>query len=580
MYVRTCAYGRSVSAPRRLSSTDRLRDIASFIYPSCRRPAKAQQRLLAVPHVGTNAIAKLVREDLTLERRLHAAVAAFWPGPDDSPEVEPWATLRQGLGSYSENRLDSLVVLGDPSCRPQGSLIRRDGLATVLGYVSTRDGNIDGPLCSPETMEGRIQEWLSDPNLSPDGIYLDEAVTAADETGAQNLVAFFHDHHPDLRLMVLAGGCRDPWVVEGFDGASGYVAPPDWVLLWETDVWAYRETYGAQKLAAPPAGQDPTSNDTSLVTMPSWWVDPAHRQRIVHTVHDTASDYDWQDVTGRAVQRNVGHLYVMDWRDRDHQGRHSAYAHLPPYFVDQCRWADSYNELSRGLSDLELVQAARSVGVARGALHAWPNFEQATYGQGQVRGTWFLDDTPEARAVVDIVKIPSDELLDINGIPASSSDLPTMWGATHRWAVGAGYVTAMLMWSPPNADGWEAFGFKQVDWLKVGKFMAMARPTKIDVSTHPPQAVPWQQLEGRYTFAEAGSVVRQISRAVTDIPMAATGWPTFSAAVRDADTGGDPTGRKMVTGQDGYEAVLLLDGAPVHWEDIPAQEYVLALNPS
>ncbi len=310
--------------------------------------------------------------------------------------------------------------------------------------------------------------------------------------------------------MVLAGMCPDPWVIAG--GPNG----PDVALLWEDTVGQYKTVFGAS------SSVDMSAN----VEIPNWWKDPANRDKIAHTVH-TAGNNDWTDALGLAVERNVGHLFLLDTG--------GPYNHLPPYWWTATDWMNSYNTHSVGLSDELLLRAAHLWGDGLGKVHAWPNGEQAWYAPGQVRGTFTLDGPTSDDIVKQTIALPDNPPL---------YNVSKVWAAAHAWAVEQGKRTAWPTFVDVGAGQYEVITFStNVPWLKVGT------------------------VSGTYqqpTFAEPYALIRNVHRVA-----AANGHVTALPTFRSDNFQGT-----QFQGQIGaYEVVFVENGAPITWQDVPGNMY-------
>lgn len=525
---------------------------------------------------------------------LHASLAAFWSTDTDTV----WDNVCTGLKQYQADRLSNLVVLNRLDQRPRVTPLREQGLATVLGYVGTRVEE-DPPNDDQGPKKGQLKEWRSiktaidgwvtgDSATATDGIYLDELVLHQDpDTGerppneAQPIVEAFHASYPHLKLMILAGNSPHRWVVDGFTNAAGnHVAPPDWVLLFEGTVKAYREDFSVTEIKP----QDREKN-TYAATMPSWWKDPTYRHQIAHTVHGTADEADWREITERAAARNVGHLYVMDQRDKDKHGKYTRYDHLPAFFINQCTLADTHNRRIQ-LSDNEIIYATRKLGLRtllpgnppRPALHAWPTFgPREDTGQLAI-DVWQVPDTLEWRKEVTVVQIPYVQLTDPEGVRPKPFDVSSMWGAVHRWAAdktmhpAVEYLTAMPTFAPIVNDQVEAVAFAPTKpippygpWL-VPVLLPLAPSPRYpsDYRKEAPEPVDQSLVRSRYTFAEPSSVVRYVAETHQGPDtggLTVTAWPTFNANLSDILDNGDPCGRTTVTGHRGYD-IIRVDREP------------------
>ena len=464
---------------------------------------------------------------------MYTAVPAFWTAPTQMTcqGGDCWTLLSQGLsGGFPHAGKQNVVVVGDetwPSSNTGAEKTVIDALqrgpgCTVLGYVTTRNGTPN--LLASSQIQQKAQAWF---NAFPeiDGVYFDEAVLPNDVTGAQTAVTDFRTTYGSTRkLMVLAGQCPDPWVVAGPSGQAQNA--PDWALLWEDTIMAYRKYFYPAL---------PNGNGTAI---PDWWKDPTWRPKIAHNVHHCTSPQDWQDAVGLAVERNVGLVFAFDVPGGPAQ---DLYDHLPPFWTTETGWTNSYNDHSVGLADHELMRAARLWGVSQGHVHAWPNFEQAWYSPGphQVRGTFSLHSS----AGIGTQTVTAAAL----GSTPAPFNVPTVWSAVHSWATAHGYLTAMPTFEVTPAGEYAVVTFAaSTPWLTLGTV---------------PVADTYQQP----SFAEAGAVGRNVNR-VAAAQGHMTAFPTFVADPAD------PTGRTFQGAQQ-YQCVFVAPSAPVTWQDVPGTTY-------
>jgi hypothetical protein len=337
--------------------------------------------------------------------------------------------------------------------------------------------------------------------------------------------------------MLLAGQCPDAWVIAG--PPQHPEAAPDWALLWEDTIGQYRDAF----YPAQPNGNG--------LPIPTWWKDPAHRPKVAHTVHHCTSDQDWQDAIGLANERNAGLIYPLDVPGGTAADK---YDHVADWFATACGWANSYNTRSVGLADHELLRAAHLWATRQGKVHGWPNFEQRWQGGLQVRGTYVLENPAGVARTV----LSSQEL---GRRPPPLFDVSNLWRVVHEWATRqTGLLTAMPTFEVMPAGQVAVITFeiaKVQSWASIG---------------YVPVGNTYQQP----TFAEAGAVIRNVSRAAhAATPAHTTAFPTF---IHDSAS---LTGRE-VGGVDQYECVFIdfpakNPGSVGAWSDVDAKTYERAL---
>jgi hypothetical protein len=436
---------------------------------------------------------------------------------------------------------------GDPAWKAYAQKRLDELPGKVLGYVSTRV-NSTGPVRFWPDIKADVDNWYAQFGQQIDGIYFDElALHSSPETApdAQNIVTQFRNIHPKAsgaKLMILAGQYLDDWVVGD---------QIDWALLWEQhlDPPYTQQFYPA--LFDPGDADHPPDLDKPQYT-PSWWKDPANRSKIVHVVHD-CHEPDRQHTLGLALERNAGHVFVMDrrgLRDQTNPKTDDLYDHLPPYWEVETREVDSYYDF--GFDPLRVIQAAHNYGTKnRKKVHAWPNFEAAWYDTGHVRGT-FLLDAGEVREVL-LSDLPNSDLPYPGGVLQKPSpfDIPRLWNAVHKYAREKLYETGLptfILTQTANGPTVRVILLPPQPWLQ-----------RIDVLVSDTYQQP--------TFAEPGTVIRNINR-VASAGGAKAAFPTF-----EPDDSTNPTGRSRV-----YRCYVLKDTpqspAPVEWEDVPTSVYL------
>jgi hypothetical protein len=424
-----------------------------------------------------------------------------------------------------------------------GSRIHLDGLPGLkLGYVSTRNGNRTGPIVpdaeilnGPKTTgdDDSVKAWYDEFGGHIDGVYFDELVLPADAGAmarATSLAGAVKAAHPGATVMILAGQTLD----------AAAVGPNiDMVLLWEEamarvdpqrgPIRPYREDFVAERAPTP---QDPVPTTPP----PSWWKDPANRQKIAHVVHG-CEEPEHQRALSLANERNAGLVFVMNERGGP---THQSYDHMPPYWAVEVRELDSY--LDFGFDPLRALRAAGRYGVSQNTVHAWPNFEAAWYGPVHVRGTFLI-----AQGTAGVTRQPI-ALADLPGQPPLY-DIPRVWLGAHQYARRAGYETAIPTFEEPGSGAGLALILfdKNLPWLH-------SRGVALGDTYEQP------------TFAEPGFVIRNINR-VTATQGYYAGFPTF-----EPDDPNNPRGRTAAFNCYGIEA-----GAGVTWQDVPTTTYIAQL---
>lgn len=445
------------------------------------------------------------------------------------------------------------LAAGDPNARTaaqnQFQALRNNG-TLVLGYVFSRTGGgaTDPLLTAAQIIAGRpgqgpngsdipgVDNWYAQFPTHIDGIYFDNAVLWPDAGGAASypvgpggtqwtaqtfwtdLVSQLRQAHPGMKVMLLAGQCPDEWVVQ----------VGDYALLWEEQYSVYENQFYPLRNNAP-------------VIIPPWWKNPAHLDRISHTVTGCPARAV-QKVLELARERNAGNVYTIDIT--------GGYPSLPPYWDDVIWNVNSYRDAARALSTERQFRAAHRYGVSAGKLHAWPNGEQATYASGQVRGTYLLDNDPQLAEWRDV---PRTELVLNPGDPAPELwDIPALWRGAHTWAILNGFETAMPTFeSAVQQNGTVVYG---LILLKPGQWLQHKTIQVGDTYESP-------------TFAEPGFVMRNVNR-VAYAQGYITGWPTF---VPDDPTW--PPGRVNT-----YDCYFVSAGiTQVTWQDVPAATYLSLL---
>lgn len=503
------------------------------------------------------------------------AIAALWPPPPlmTCSTGDCWAELTQSVAKYGPDKGNVVVVGSDPSWWTLGQVNQamKDAVAsllgtgcTVLGYVPAREQLVsNGPfvLRDASAISADYDTWMNaysnlpvpgGQQLSIDGIYFDLLILPGYDANpgqgcdpapsgntsndaAKGIVAGFRQAHPGATVMVLAGNTQDDWVV----GDPVTDNAPDYALMFEQNVDVYDGGYAAS------CTQDSNMNKP----IPSWWKDPAHQHRITHTVHTTGPGDRWQRALGLAVERNAGHLFLLD-TNPDTQG---GYNHLPPYWQTAVDWMHSYETPYVGLSTELLLRAAHLWAGQQGSVHGWPNGEQAWYWLPstadpanfeltQVRGTYRIDPASNASVVVTHETLPGNPpLYDVAGV----------WAATHTWALSRGHMTA---WPTFNDVGPGQYELVHVPagtpWLTI---------EIIDITA----TVPYEQPPP--TFAEPYALTRNVHRVAQDRGHL-TALPTFRAT-------DDPVHGTWVDGRHGYEVAFFHQGAPLLWADVLGTTY-------
>jgi hypothetical protein len=469
---------------------------------------------------------------------MHLAVPAYWALA--SPE---WPRLRAAGSAVSIVVVEQSwpqTAKGNAQWKQDAQACLASLAGATLGYVYARDGA--GQLLAPDEILSGAQKndsvtaWYDEFGGQIDGVYLDDLVLYSDPdpnqmTKVQDIIGQFRADPAKpwagAKLMILAGQSLEPAVVG--PGVS-------WVLLAELPV---------DNTAPPPPrpylwNYYPIEAITGgTKTIPPWWKDPAHRDKIVHVAH-SCSEPEHQRALSLAVERNVGHVFVMDDR-----GPNGAYDHLPPYWEVEVNEVTHYTDF--GFDPLRALQAAHRYGVANGSLHAWPNFEAAWYGSRHVRGTYLVDQN----SGLFRVDVALSALAIAPAAPPALYDVPAIWRAAHEWAQGQ-YETAVPTFDPAGGMVGLIVFPKGLGWLQR-------------------HAVPVADTYQRPTFAEPGAVIRNLHRWAVDHGYE-TGLPTFLP-----DNLNDPTGRAAT-----YDCYLLGDGgvlpaAPVTWSDVETDDYIAEL---
>jgi hypothetical protein len=219
------------------------------------------------------------------------------------------------------------------------------------------------------------------------------------------------------------------------------------------------------------------------------------------------------------------------------------YDHLPPYWDHEVREANSYYDF--GFDPLRVLRAAHRYGISHGKLHAWPNFEGAWYSTGHVRGTYLLDAGQATK-----IEILRSDLGD-----PFLFDIPAIWSAAHRYAQTHGFETAMPTFeevSTPDGIAFSLIAFPQATWLTAGN-------------------VKVGQTYQRPTFAEPGSVIRNVNRVAASAGYAAA-FPTFVPA-----NTAEPKGINPDDSNSFYNCYFLSTQAPIQWTDVPTEVYIQQL---
>jgi hypothetical protein len=485
------------------------------------------------------------------------AVPAFWPR-----ESGEWARLTQAGTTVSFAVVEGswpATASQDPNWKSQAQTHLAtvgQSIGSVLGYVSTRKPG--GALKDINKILGTAAVDPTDPNYDPnytvkawydqfgsqiDGIYFDELVlpevpTAVTE--AETLVAAFKQGFTG-KVAILAGQSLDERVVSNPD--------IDWALLWEghyaeptTPKTPYRDLFA------------PLLLNGNRDVIPAWWKDPHNRNKIVHVVHN-CSEPERQRALGLAKERNAGHVFVMDRRglkNPSNPGSDDLYDHLPPYWEREVTEVNSYYDF--GFDPLRALRAAHRYATKQsGFIHGWPNFEQAWYPTGHVRGTYLLEAGPHAEAREVLL---SD--LAVSGQPAPALfDIPRLWAAAHSYArnqPGGGFETALPTFEDLQGGlGTRLILLRPAGWL-----------TPVQVSTNAVYEQPPAP-----TFAEPGAVIRNMNRVVTATHGNKASFPTFVPDANDHITG-------RVQNYNGYaiqEPNPQLP-APVQWRDVTTEDYI------
>lgn len=470
----------------------------------------------------------------------HLAVPAFWTL---APKFQPyWNQLQNSSGALAVTVIaqdwpETAKNIPAFKSAAQAQITSLPG--TVLGYVSTRAGGAlltaDEILGGP-TKTDSVQAWYEQFGQQIDGIYFDELVLPDDPgsvAAAQTLVGKFKAAHPTAKVMILAGQCID----------EAAVGPDiDWALLWETDYAAYHDNF---------TGMTGVNN----TQVPSWWKNPAYRQKTLHVVHG-CPEVNRQNALGLANERNAGVVFVMDERGKNSQGKAVLYDHLPPYWDVEVREANSYYDF--GLDPERALRAAHRYGVSQGALTAWPNFEQAWYGTKHVHGTLFLAPgtyaEPRDVLLTDLIDPCADPQYDPLGLLPQNPplyDIPAVWRAAHEYAQKQGFETAIPTFEQANYGSGPVYGLvllaKNLPWLTAAQVQLTA-------------------TYERPTFAEPGSVQRNVGRVAGAAP-AKGAICTFMP-----DNLNEPRGRTNY-----FNCYVFGPNAPVTWDDVPTSTYISQL---
>jgi hypothetical protein len=287
--------------------------------------------------------------------------------------------------------------------------------------------------------------------------------------------------------------------------------------------------------------------------VPSWWKNPAHRPKILHVVHG-CPESERQHALGLANERNAGVVFVMDQRGLNQAGQPVIYDHLPPYWDVEGREVGSYYDF--GLDPERAPRAAHRYGKAKGALTAWPNFEQAWYDGKHVHGTFLLAPGSHAEVrdvdlaeLVDPVATPQ---YDPQGVLAQNPpiyDVAGVWRAAHVYASTHGFETAIPTFQPPTSAG--TGSSYQLVLLHTGlPWLTHAKVKLADTYEQP-------------TFAEPGAVIRNIGRSAGISP-AKGAICTFVP-----DDMANARGRSSF-----FNCYTFGPGAPVTWEDVMTSTYI------
>jgi hypothetical protein len=480
---------------------------------------------------------------------MRLAVPAYWPR--ESPE---WGKLQ------SAGQTLSFVVVEQswPATAENNSAwkqLAQDHLAAfraatgadVLGYVSTRSGGtaFEGQdrilgIDPQPTKADSVKKWYDQFGGQITGIYFDELVLPEDPASVQeahDLVAAFHQHFAGS-VAVLAGQCNDESVL-----ADTNIR---WALMWEGHF--YDEENGVVRWPYPElfAPLLPNGNRTAI---PAWWRNPAYRDKIVHVVHNCAEPQR-QHALGLAKERNAGHVFVMERRGLTNPSDPNSdnfYDKLPTYWQREILEVNSYYDF--GLDPLRALKAAHRYAVTNGKLHGWPNFEQAWYPSGHVRGTYLLGyGTHGLRQEISLAALTDP----ITGAAPQLYDIPAMFRAANSYAkTQSGCETAL-----PTFEQLPG-GTTALILLKAGQSW-LAHTTAAAAQTYEKPAP---------TFAEPGAVIRNANRIITQTPGINASFVTF---VPDGDS---ITGRKNV-----YDCYAFSTaGAPVTWRDVPTEDYIAQL---
>lgn len=481
----------------------------------------------------------------------HLVVPAYW---DLSQRFQPyWNQLQNSSGALTATVVEQswpAAAINNPAFKSAAQALMTSLPGAVLGYVSTRKEvqvevqgkvQVQRQLLQPDEILGdpakgdSVQAWYDQFGQQIDGIYFDELVLPDDPGSvavAQTLIGKFKAAHPTAKAGILAGQCIDEAVV----GPN-----IDWTMLWETKYTAYHDNFTGMKGAIN-------------TQVPSWWKNPAYRQKILHVVHG-CPEPNRQNALGLANERNAGLVFVMDERGINNQGNPSKYDHLPPYWDVEVREVNSYYDF--GLDPERALRAAHRYGVAQGALTAWPNFEQAWYAN-HVRGTLFLAPGPHAvfrdvnlTDLVDPLATPQYDPLGLLQKHPPLYDIPAVWRAAHTYAQGQGFETAIPTFEQANYGNGPVYGLvlltKGLPWLTA---------TQVQLSA----------TYEKPTFAEPGSVLRNVGRVAGAAP-AKGAICTFIP-----DNPMQPRGRTNY-----FNCYVFGQGAPVTWQDVPTSTYIAQL---
>lgn len=465
------------------------------------------------------------------------SVAAFFDVVDGPPGNPYWEQMRA-----ASETLDVLSVAGE-HLRPFNAQRRKqfkDMPGLVLGYVFSRADNSNTSDLRPKAdILADVADWYQnypdDATSKLDGIYFDNAVLYPDagdakqyaSAGNKTISEFWEDLLADMRTahparrnktMILAGQCPDDWVLRA----------ADYVILWETEYSpAYTERFWPLN-----------SSNKPIFDIPGWWKDPANRVKIHHTVHTCLDEVSMQDTVNLAREYNGGRVYVID-------DVANGYDHLAPYWVNEVGNAASYNDYATGLTNEQLLRGAHRWATKQGALHGWPNFEQAWYSSGHKRGTFTLEND----------KGPFWQDVELALLPGQPPifDVASVWWAAHTWARSQPNLeTAMPTFEVGHGPNGTVYGMicfpENLSWLHLK-----------DV----PRTKTYEKPGG---FAATGRVARNVHR-----------WS------RDSVNGGHMTGfpifdLKHYKNTDSFSSYMIDKGAPVKWQDVDANDYA-AMNP-